>query len=114
GAYIYADYGDPGRNALHLDQQVLGPRLTGLPRPEFYLDSTGDFPSHREAYRTYVASTLARAGVDRAEGRALDILALETRLAGAQWPGTKLRDRAANYHPMSRRELELYAPGFPW
>jgi endothelin-converting enzyme/putative endopeptidase len=30
------------------------------------------------------------------------------------WPFEKLRDRRANYHPMTVKQLVAYAPGFPW
>jgi predicted metalloendopeptidase len=56
----------------------------------------------------------SKAGVDQASVRAERVLALETRIAGNFWSLEKLRDRKANYHPMTVLELTAYAPGFPW
>jgi putative endopeptidase len=41
-------------------------------------------------------------------------VALEAKIASNQWTFGRLRDRKANYHPMSVQELTRYAPGFPW
>lgn len=103
-AYVFADAGHPERTILHLDQQTLFGRFVDLPGSA----------EHQAAYRDYVAATLGRAGIDRREARADDLLALEKRLAAVQWDRIKLADRLANYHPMPRPELERFAPGFPW
>jgi putative endopeptidase len=103
-AYVFADAGNPERTILHLDQQQLFGRYVDLP----------DSANHHAAYRDYVAATLSRAGIDRADKRANALVALEKRLALVQWDRVKLADRLANYHPLRRAELERYAPGFPW
>jgi putative endopeptidase len=104
GAYVFADAGNPERTIFHLDQQTLFGSFVDLP-------TSAD---HHSAYRDYIAATLGRAGIDQAAQRAEAVVALEKRLAAVQWDRVKLADRLANYHPMSRSELERYAPGFPW
>jgi endothelin-converting enzyme/putative endopeptidase len=56
-----------------------GPQpVLGLPGRGDYLGQDAPAQARRAAYRAYVAATLARAGVDGAERRAADVLALET------------------------------------
>ena len=99
---------------VHLDQQNLTQPMLGLPYPEAYSRSDAEAASAREAYRAYVAELLGKAGVGDARHRAARVLALETQIAANLWPFEKLRDRRANYHPMTVRQLVEYAPGFPW
>jgi endothelin-converting enzyme/putative endopeptidase len=91
-----------------------GPQpVLGLPRGD-YLGQDAPAQARRAAYRTYVAATLGRAGVDGAERRAADVVALEAAVAARMWDPARLRDQRANYHPMSRAALAAFAPGFPW
>ncbi|WP_316797372.1 M13 family metallopeptidase [Pedobacter agri] len=53
-------------------------------------------------------------GVIHAERRASDIIELETRLASMQWTPAQLRDSKINFRKMPTKELDSYAPGFPW
>lgn len=99
---------------VHLDQQNLAQPMLGLSTPDSYSRIDGSYPAGREAYKTYIATVLEKAGVDHAAGRAERLLALETKIAGNFWSPEKLRDRKANYHPMTVEQLTAYAPGFPW
>ncbi|HVJ61119.1 MAG TPA: M13 family metallopeptidase [Tahibacter sp.] len=114
GCYVFLDAGDTRRSLLHLDQQVANGRVVGLPDAGYYDTSTDKYASQRTAYAGYIAQTFDRAGVGDGAARASAILALETKLAAAQWNRQQLRDRRLNYHPMSLPELVKYAPGFPW
>lgn len=111
---VFPDAGDTRRWLVYLDQNERNNRILGLPDREYYERADGDFPSHRAAYAVYIAETLKRIGMDQPEKRAADILALETKLASKQWDMNQRRDRKANYHLMTRKELNAYAPGFPW
>ena len=102
------------RSRVHLDQQNLSQPMLGLSSPDSYSRADGSYPAGRQAYQAYVAAVLERAGVDKAVVRAQRVLTLETRIAGNFWSLEKLRDRKANYHPMTVRQLTAYAPGFPW
>ena len=98
---------------VHLDQQNISQPILGLPNPNDYSRTDDAGIQQRDAYRAYVAKILGLAGIDDADNRAASILTLETRIAGNFWPFEKLRDRKANYHPMSVAELKAYAPEFP-
>jgi putative endopeptidase len=105
---------EAGRWLVHLDQQNLSQPMLGLPSRDAYISDDSSSAANRLAYQAYIAATFARAGIDNAPARAARVVALETRIAGNQWTFDKLRDRKANYHPMSVDELTRYAPGFPW
>ncbi|HEY8182370.1 MAG TPA: M13-type metalloendopeptidase, partial [Thermoanaerobaculia bacterium] len=51
---------------------------------------------------------------DNPEKNAADIVALETKVAEAQWTRSESRDRDKTYNPMTIADLEKDAPGFPW
>lgn len=112
--YVFLDAGDTRRSRLHLDQQAAGKRIVGLPDSRYYDTANAHYAPQRTAYATYIAQTLARAGIADGTARAAAIVALEGKLAAAQWKPPQLRDRRLNYHPMSFDELLRYAPGFPW
>jgi putative endopeptidase len=103
-----------GRPVVHLDQQNLGQPMLGLPGREAYERTDGSYPATRAAYQAHIANVFELAGVDRAAARAERVVALEAKIASNQWTFELLRDRRANYHPMSVQELTRYAPGFPW
>lgn len=101
-----------GRWRVHLDQQNQAQPMLGLPNAEAYIDAA--FAANRAAYETHIATLLAAAGMTDAKERAARVVALEGKIAANQWPFERLRDRKANYHPMTVAELVRYAPGFPW
>lgn len=109
GLFITQDSGNPQRYLVHLSQSGLG-----LPNRDYYDRMDDPFPAHRQAYRDYIAATFERAGIDRAEERADQILALETAIAANHWTRVQQRDRQANYKLIGRSELESLAPGFYW
>lgn len=111
---VFPDAGNTKRWLVHLDQGNLIQPILGLPRREYYERMDASFPADRAAYRDYINQVFRHAGVDRSAQRANDVLALEKKLALLQWNLEQLRDRKANYHLLSVRELVTYAPGFPW
>ncbi|WP_417492261.1 M13 family metallopeptidase [Maricaulis sp.] len=109
GIYVSQDSGNPERYLTHVSQAGLG-----LPNRDYYLDEGERYVAYRAAYVAYIANILTMAGVDNPEGRAADIMALETALAQVQWPAELARESVPNYHLMTLTELEEYAPGFDW
>lgn len=103
-----------GRWRVHLDQQNVSQPILGLPNRDDYAQTDATAASHRAAYQAYITTLFEKAGVDDAAGRAARVVALETQIAANEWDFDKLRDRRANYHPMTVAELTRYAPGFPW
>jgi endothelin-converting enzyme/putative endopeptidase len=96
-----------------LDQSNLSLPMLGLPNRDAYERTDESSVSHRAAFQAYIAGLFEKSGIDDAPVRAAHVLALETRIAANQWGLEKLRDRRANYHPMTVEELIRYAPGFP-
>ncbi|QUL37614.1 M13 family metallopeptidase [Erythrobacter sp. JK5] len=86
----------------------------GLPGQIYYESELAPYPAHREGYVRYIADTLERAGVDRAEQRARDVLQLETKFAGIMWDFARLREAGASFNLVPVGSLETLAPGFPW
>lgn len=109
GLYVSQDSGNPQRYLTHVSQGGLG-----LPNRDYYLDEGERYVAYRAAYVAYITNILTMAGVDNPEGRAADVMALETALAQVQWPAELARESVPNYHLMTLTELEAYAPGFEW
>lgn len=105
-------YPAEGRWRVHLDQQNQSQPMLGLPNREAYTDPAS--AANRAAYEAHIATILAASGIADARARAGKVVALEARIAANQWEFERLRDRKANYHPMTVDELTRYAPGFPW
>lgn len=87
-----------------------------LPERSYYLEDRADFVTAREAMLTYASTLLTLAGADAesAAAQARDILAFETRLAGAMLDRVTLRDPAARYNPVSLSEADAITPNFSW
>jgi len=109
GMGVDLDEKDPQRYSLYIGQSGLG-----LPGREYYLSDKPPFPAMRKAYLSYIEGVLSRAGIDRPDERAADILRFETDLATVHWTPEQSRDRLKNYNPMSLAELARFAPGFDW
>ena len=103
-----------GRWRVHLDQTNLNQPMLGLPNRDAYERSDESSVSNRAAYQAYIAGIFEKVGIDNAPVRAAHLVALETLIAANQWDFEKVRDRRANYHPMTVEELTRYAAGFPW
>lgn len=106
---IDVDRRDPTRHAVYLSQGGLG-----MPSPEFYQNP--EYAAHREAYRVFLIQMLRLTGVPDqvVAARALDVYALETRLAGVHWSPEKMRNEELVYNPYTIDELMIYASDFPW
>ncbi|HEY3053600.1 MAG TPA: M13-type metalloendopeptidase [Thermoanaerobaculia bacterium] len=107
GAGVNDDAKNPDRYALYLSQSGLG-----LADREFYLRD--NFKPQKDRYQQYVADMLRLIGWEAPEKSAADIVALETKIAEAQWTRAESRNRDKTYNPMTIAELETNAPGFPW
>jgi putative endopeptidase len=103
------DAGDRSRIRIALAQGSLG-----LPGRQYYLKQEEPFVAYRTAYQSYVADMLRAAGLVDADGKAAEIMTLETRLATVQWTPEQLRDSKVNAHQISPAALSRYAPGFQW
>ena len=103
-------------NRLDPDQyeMTIGAGGLGLPDRSYYLEDSERFVNIRKAYVDHIAKMLAFAGINNGEKRAQTILALETKIAQAQWPREKRRDRDLTLNQLKREDLAQQYPGFDW
>lgn len=107
GAYIGVDAKRPDQYAVYLTQSGLG-----MPNRDYYLEEK--FADKQAKYQSYIAATLARAGIENAEQAAAAIYALELEIARVHWDPAKRRNRDLTYNLKSIEELEAFAPAAPW
>lgn len=86
----------------------------GLPDRDYYLGDQPRFEEIRQAYLAHVEQVLNLAKVDNAAEKAKQILALETKIAEAQWPREKRRDRDLTLNQIERSKLSDEYAGFDW
>jgi len=106
---VDADFKQPGVNRLVLNQAGLG-----LPDRDYYLKDDARMAQARAAYQAYLQALARAAGLAQPEDAARRVLALEQRLAEAQWPAEENRDPQKIYNPMTPAELAAKAPGLDW
>ena len=70
----------------------------GMPDRDYYLSPDPKMATIRDKYRAYVAKMLTLAGQPDADATAGRVLALETKLARAQWTNVQNRDAVASYN----------------
>lgn len=107
GMGVAPDVKDPNRYITYVGQDGLG-----LPSRDYYLDAR--FAEKKEKYQAYIAQMLEMAGWADPAGSAAAIMAMEQRIAEAQWTVEQSRDAEATYNPMTPAELAAMAPGFDW
>lgn len=82
----------------------------GLSR-DYYFDTDEKSVEIRTKYREYIAQQLKNFGVD---ANADEIYEIEERMARAFFTKEKLRDPAANYHKMTRADMQQLFSNFDW
>lgn len=105
GAGISADAKNPLKYAVYVGSGGLG-----LPDKDYYFNPS--FSEIRTKYETYLTTLLTLIDWPEPAKSAKDIIAFETRLAGASWDRAEYRDRDKTYNLMTPAELETYAPGY--
>jgi putative endopeptidase len=111
GASSNYDYQKPTRTILNVSAGSLG-----LPDRDYYSKSEPRFEEARAKYREHIVALLELGGMsaDTASKAAVDILALEKRLAEVSLDTEKAADPAATDHKVSFAELQREAPHFDW
>ncbi|MBI5611000.1 MAG: M13 family metallopeptidase [Deltaproteobacteria bacterium] len=109
--WVAADDKNSANNALQFFQGGLG-----LPERDDYLATDEAGKKLIRQYRDHVQKTLQLAGdaTEVAAKNADAVLALETALAAASKTMVQLRDPEANYHKLTRAELQKLAPELDW
>ncbi|MET0382183.1 MAG: M13 family metallopeptidase [Burkholderiaceae bacterium] len=100
---------DPGVYAAGYRQDGLG-----LPDRDYYLMDDSRFAKARSAYTDYLVKLFLLSGDDDAVPHADQVVALEKKIARAQWPRDQLRDPKKAYNPRTPAELAAIAPGADW
>jgi neprilysin/putative endopeptidase len=107
---IYGDPKNSSRNILHFEQAGLA-----LPDRSYYLDPR--YADTLAAYPEHIARMFALvyggSAADYAH-TAQRIVALESKLAAAQWDNVKSRDPELTYNMRSLAALAAESPGFDW
>jgi len=106
---IGGDPKEPGINRVSTQQSGLG-----LPDRDYYLKRDPNFALARQAYLAYMETLLRLSGDTQAAPHAQAVLALETRLARAQWSKVDSQDAIKTYNPTALPALARRAPGLDW
>ncbi|HJT98947.1 MAG TPA: M13 family metallopeptidase, partial [Rhodanobacteraceae bacterium] len=106
GTWVHPDDEDPTRYLADFVQSDLG-----LPERDYYLGAEPRFAGVRDAYRLHVERILSLSGTKDAASLARALVALETRLAQAQWTQVATRVPGATAHRASRAQLATMFPG---
>jgi len=110
GIGVGPDARDTTRNAAGVDQDGLG-----MPDRDYYIrDDDPRLLDIRGRYLKAVEKLLALAGQSDAAAQARVVLALETRMAKAQWTRTELRDPVKTYNKTALTALDATSPGYHW
>jgi putative endopeptidase len=104
------DFHDTTQVAVRVDQDGLG-----LPDRDYYLkDDDPRLIDIRARYLRAIEKLLTLAAQPDAAAQAKTVLALETRMAKAQWTPTELRDPVKTYNRFALTQLDTTTPGFAW
>jgi predicted metalloendopeptidase len=110
GIGVGPDARDTTRNAAGVDQDGLG-----MPDRDYYIrDDDPRLLDIRGRYVKAVEKLLTLAGQRDAAAQAKAVLALETRMAKAQWTRTELRDPVKTYNKIALTALDASSPGYHW
>ena len=101
--FVTVDARNSDRHVVSMSQSG-----TGLPDRSYYLEDR--FSAEREAYGDYLETLYDLAGWNGGAQAAADILALETRIAEAQWTRIQNRDPEARYNPTAVGDLVAEHP----
>jgi len=109
GAYIDQDAKRSDQYAVHLSQSGLS-----LPDRDYYLEDEGRYRDALVALEAYAKEMLAAAGHDAPDIGAKAIVAIEKRLAKAQWSQVELRDPIKSYNKVEITDFESSYPNLQW
>ncbi|MGH3823934.1 MAG: M13 family metallopeptidase [Pseudonocardiaceae bacterium] len=118
-----AQTGTPNPIALFIEQDAknadvyipsVGQAGLTMPNRDYYLKSEPQFMTLRDQLKGYAARALTLAGIADPDAAANQILAIETRLAEAQWTAAQERDATATYNKFTVAEATARTPGLDW
>uniref|UniRef100_UPI003FF10F10 M13 family peptidase n=1 Tax=Prevotella sp. TaxID=59823 RepID=UPI003FF10F10 len=111
GIGVGSDMRDAANNLVGVGQGGLG-----LGNRDYYIKDDEQNKKVLAAYKKYITDILKLAGNDEAtaQKKAEATLAIETRIAHANYDNVKLRNVDANYHKMTYAQLVSDFPGIDW
>jgi putative endopeptidase len=110
GIGVGPDVRDTTHNAAGVDQDGLG-----MPDRDYYIkDDDARLVEIRGLYLKAIEKLMTLAGLPDAAAQAKSVLALETRMAKAQWTRTALRDPVKTYNKIPLKSLDAHTPGYKW
>ncbi|WP_292041393.1 M13 family metallopeptidase [Massilia sp. UBA6681] len=109
GVWFNQGLTDPSRNVPYLLQGGIG-----LPDRAYYLDNSPKMAELRTKYQQYIAAMLKLAGYDRADERAANIFALESRLAESHASREESADIQKANNTWTMKDFAAKAPGMDW
>src|SRR5690242_650454 len=109
GLFVTQALTDPSKTVPYVLQGGLG-----LPDRDYYLSSSADMASIRDAYKKYIAQILTLAGISDAQARAQRIFDLETKLAKAHATLTDTEQMSKGHDPWTKADFAKKAPGIDW
>ena len=109
GIFVTQSMSDPSKNVPYLLQGGIG-----LPDRDYYLSSDPEMAKIRDAYKPFIARTLAAAGLDQAEARAKRVYDLEAKIAAAHATIVETEDSFKANNPWNQADFAKKAPGMDW
>lgn len=109
GASIALDPANPRIPAVHLSQSGIM-----LPDRDYYLTDHDVYAGALDDYRGYLTRIFTLVGRPRPVQDAALLIALETKLADAQWTRAESRDPVKTHNVYTLKQLEREMPGFDW
>jgi predicted metalloendopeptidase len=109
GASIALDPANPRMPAVHLSQSGIM-----LPDRDYYLVDHDTYVGVHREYERYLTRIFTLIGRPRPAEDATALLALETKLAEAQWTRAESRNPLKTNNPFTLKKLETEMPGFDW
>ena len=109
GLAIQPDAKRPDVYTIYADQAGLG-----MPDRDYYLSEDAKFAATRAKYVEYLEDLLGYAGGKDTVKAAQTVMALETRLAKAQWPNVDLRNVDKVYNPYDLAGAAKLTPAIDW
>ncbi|MFC5570417.1 M13 family metallopeptidase [Lysobacter yangpyeongensis] len=109
GLFVAQGLQDPEHNVATLMQGGVV-----MPDREYYLSNDKEMMETRAKYLEYVTALLRLANVAEAEGKAKDIVALETKIAKAQSSIVDTQDVHKANNPWAMADFAKKAPGLDW
>lgn len=108
---VYPDQKNSNVERLHFEQGGLG-----LPNKTYYFKTDSSGKATMASYRRVIERLLTLSGEDSMDAltHANDIIALETKLAGASRSPVELRDPLVNYHLLTVEDMDKIAPQLHW